>query len=239
MYLVNWHKDLSRTAFLILILLCVCVFIFYESVLFAQLQAQRCLAQGANYLNKIYTLDKEIIAERLVLYKKVLRLFSKAALLNPEDAKPYFASAEAITRIGREPKLAAVFDIQKLYPASKKEKISFDDWAKLNYIEAVSREPANAIYHQRLGSIYEKLSEYNRAEQELKKAVLLDPQNASIHLYITQYYLSQDRQSEFRYHLQKVVELYNLALRGGGPVAHLGDMVQQYLRSINQEHLIK
>jgi len=68
---------------------------------------------------------------------------------------------------------------------------------------------------------------------------MLDPQNVSIHLYLTRYYLSRNRQEEFHRHLARVAELYKLALAGGGSVVHLKSMVENYLKSINKEDLIK
>jgi len=135
--------------------------------------------------------------------------------------------------------LAKVLDLGSLRQAAGEKNLSLIELARRNYVAALKLDPTNAIYHQRLGSIYEKLSSDIQAEKEFKKAVLLDSQNVSIHLYLTQYYLSRNKESEFNYHLGRVVELYKLALTGGGPMERLGNMVRQYLESIKQEELVK
>lgn len=74
-------------------------------------------------------------------------------------------------------------------------------------IEAISQEPTNANHHYQLGILYGKLSDSRRAEEEFKKAVLLDPQNIKIRLYLSKYFLAKDRYADFIYHFDKAVEL--------------------------------
>ena len=217
---------------------CISIFILYQFFVFAQLRASKYTKNAQVYLQKAEGLGGEgLIVEQLIFYKRAIRLLARAIKSNPLDATTYFAFAESInSKMGQDEQLVRMLDSESLNLA---ENISLAELTRRNYAQAIERSPTNAIYHQRLASIYEKLSNDIQAEAELKKAVLLDPQNVSIHLYLTQYYLSRNKQSEFNYHLHRVVELYKLALTGGGPMERLGSMVVKYLASINQEELIK
>lgn len=220
---------------------CISIFILYQFFIFAQLRAKKFTRDAQAYLRKAQGLEGEgLIVEQAIFYKRAIRLLARAIKSNPLDASTYFAYAESInSKMGQDEQLAGVLDLESLSSATREENPNLVDLARRNFAEAVKRDPTNAIYHQRLASIYEKLSNDVQAETELKKAVLLDPQNVSIHLYLTQYYLSRNKQSEFNYHLGRVVELYKLALRGGGPMERLGNMVIRYLESIKREELIK
>ena len=167
-------------------------------------------------------------------------MLAQAIRSNSLDASTNFAFAEAInSKISQDEQLARLLELEDFNLTKGKESPGFFELVRLNYIEAAVKNPTNAIYHQRLGSVYEKLSQDIQAEAELKKATLLDPQNVSIHLYLTQYYLSRNKQRESDYHLDRVVQLYKLVLTGGGPMEHLARMVCEYLTSIDREELIK
>lgn len=240
-YAQTWHREISANTAKILISLCILVFLFYQIFIFVLLRAEILTRQGRAFLKKAERLgSKGIIVEQAVFYKRALRILAQAIRSNPLDASTNFAFAEAInSKINQDEQLARLAELEDLNPTGGKESLGSLELVRLNYIEAAVKNPTNAIYHQRLGSVYEKLSQDIQAEAELKKATLLDPQNVSIHLYLAQYYLSRNKQREFDYHLGRVVELYKLVLTGGGPVEHLARMVCEYLTSINREELIK
>jgi tetratricopeptide (TPR) repeat protein len=240
-YAQEWHRQISPISGEILMFFCISIFILYQFFIFVQLRANTFIREAQVYLIRAQGLEGEdLIVERAIFYKRAIKFLARAIKFNPFDAGTYFVYAESInSKMSQDAQLAGVFDLGSLYPAREEKNLSFADLARRNFAEAIKRNPTNAIYHQRLGSIYEKLSNDIQAEAELKKAILLDPQNVSIHLYLTQYYLSRNKQSEFNYHLGRVVELYRLALTGGGPMERLGNMVRQYLESIKQEELLK
>lgn len=205
-----------------------------------QLRAGQCSKQAGAYLKKAERLGSQgIVVEQAILYKRAVGLLARAVESNPLDPGAYFAYAESInSKIDDEP-LIKLLELES--PDAPAGKLGVSPLALVGYYytEAIKGEPTNAIYHQRLASVYERLFQDSQAEAELKKAIFLDPQNVSIHLYLTKYYLSRNKQEEFNYHLGRVVELYKSALTGGGPMERLGRMVYEYLESINQEGLLK
>ena len=179
---------------------------------------------------------KEMLLEKSLFYQNALKLFKRSLRLDPYDADPYFECGQIIAEIADDSELSGSLDMVTKEDGGR----GAYNLAKSYYEEAILKGPANAIYHQGLGSIYDKLSETQESEREFRKAVLLDPQNVTIHLYLSQYFLSQNKESDFLYHLDKVVQLYNKSgMRGGGPLGHLADMVRDFLKRINREDLIR
>ena len=240
-YAQVWHRQISPISGKILIFFCVIIFFLYQFFICVQLRAKKFTRDAQAYLKKAEGLGAGgLIVEQAIFYQRAIRLLRRAIKLNPLNASTYFDYAESLnTKMVQDEQLAKVLDLGSLRQAAGEKNLSLIELARRNYVAALKLDPTKAIYHQRLGSIYEKLSSDIQAEKEFKKAVLLDSQNVSIHLYLTQYYLSRNKESEFNYHLGRVVELYKLALTGGGPMERLGNMVRQYLESIKQEELVK
>jgi len=234
-HLNNWQRDLSRKESLILVALFILLFMYYEYLLFSRLSAERYLGQGLYYLQEGRSTSKEMLLKKSLFYQNALKSFKRSLKLNPYNADPYYEYGQIITEIADDSELSNSLDIG----IKKDENRGLYNLAKPYYEEAILKEPANAIYHQRLGSIYDKLSETQEAEREFRKAVLLDPQNVTIHLYLSQYFLSKNKQSDFLYHLDKVVQLYKASLGGGGPLETLQSMVCDFLKRINREDLVR
>lgn len=234
MFLKSWQKDLSPKESLILIILLVFLFIFYEYILFPRLLTERYLSKAPYYLEKSRSLNGDLIVEKALLYNKALKLLKKATRLNSFDSRPYFEYAQAIAEVGDDPQLRYALDIKTPDGKLKTGENGFYNLAKSNYTEAILREPTNAIYHQRLGRAYDKLSDAKSAEEEFKKAALLSPESLSIHLYLSQYFFSKDNQADFLFHIKKAIELQRIVC--GGVVA--GE-VSVFLKSIGREDLIK
>jgi len=232
-FLSNWQRNLKPSGFSILIILFIFIFIFYEFILLSRLSAERYLDKALGYLEKSRSLNKDIIIEKSLLYYRGLKLFKNSLRLNPFDSRFYFEYAEAIAEIGGDPQLSNSLDIDRLDEGRTGGVEEFYELAKTNYIEAILREPTNAIYHHRLGKIYDKLSDSTKAEEEFRKAASLSPQNAGIHLYLSQYFLSKNKEADFLYHIKKAVELQRLP---DGSV--VGD-VFWFLKSIGREDLMK
>jgi tetratricopeptide (TPR) repeat protein len=229
----NWQRNLNKRDFLSLIILVFFLFIYLEYVLFSRLLAERYFDKGLDCLEKSRSTPGEMLDKKCSSYRNVLKLLKKSIKLNPYDSRAYFEYANVVTKIGDDPKLSVLLDVDSFVDSQRQQGLY--NLAKVKYIEAILNEPTNAIYHQRLGSIYDKLSDFKKAEEEFKKAVLLDPQNISICIYLSQYFLSKGRQDEFFYHLDRVLEIYKKALRGGGPSV---DMVEDFLKATGRENLI-
>jgi tetratricopeptide (TPR) repeat protein len=240
-YAQEWNRQIGANSARFLLFFLICIFFLYQFFIFGQLRAAKYTREAGGYLKKAQALENQgMLVEQIILYKRAIRLLARASKSNPLDASVYFNFAESInSKIIQDEQWCKALDLKYLDLVTRDRNISLIELARRNYAAALKLNPTNAIYHQRLASIYEKLSNDEQAEKELKKAVMLDPQNVSIHLYLTQYYLSRNRQDEFHRQLARVVELYKLSLAGGGPVVHLKSMVEDYLRSINKEELIK
>lgn len=240
-YAQIWSRPIGPDAARLLILFCAGIFVLHLFFISAQLRAKRFNAQAQAYLKEAGKLAGQgIIVEQAISYQRAIRLLARAIESDPLDAKAYFTYAESLNdAMSQGPQLIEMLDLGRDQGHAGEKNAIIINSIRRNYASAVKRNPTNAIYHQRLASIYEKLSDYIQAEAELKKAALLDLQNVSIHLYLAQYYLSRNKIDEFNYHLDKVVRLYKLALTGGGPMEQLASMVIEYLKSINREELIR
>jgi len=229
-YINNWQKDLNRKNSLTLIILFIFLFACYEYILFSRLSSRRHLDKAFIHLEKARFVNKEIIVEKLLLYQKALKFLRNAMRLNSYDARPYFEFAQVISEIRSDSELANSLDIKSLsgWQEQEQDDKGFYNLAKANYIEAILREPTNPIYHQRLGSIYDKLSYAENAEKEFNKAVLLDPQNLMLHLYLSRYFYIKDRQTEFLKHLNKTLDLYKVL-----PRSPFHEKVEEFLRKID------
>lgn len=233
-FLSNWQRNLKPSELSILIILFIFIFIFSEFILLSRLSADRYLYRAMDYLRKGRSLSNNIIIEKSLLYYKGLKLFKNSTRLNPFDSRFYFEYAEAIAEIAEDSTLSSSLEIDRLDEGRTGGVEGFYELAKTKYIEAILREPTNAIYHQRLGKIYDKLSDSAKAEEEFRKAALLSPQNLSIHLYLSQYFLSKNKEEGFLFYIKKAIELERVVYGGG-----LGGEVILFLRSIGREDLAK
>lgn len=231
----NLRIELTRKSSLTLIILFFLIFICLEYILFSRLSAKRYLDKGINYLDEYLQTPQELLSERSLFYSNALKSLNRASALNPYDSKSYFEYGQAIAQIVDDSEFISSLDSINS-GTQKKGRPELCNLAKYYYTKAILREPLNAIYYQRLGSIYDKLSNTKEAEDEFNKAITLEPQNISIHLYLSQYFLSKNNEKGFDYHLQKAVDLYYRADLRGGPIS---DMVEDFLRSANREDLIK
>jgi len=201
-----------------LIALLIALFIFYEKAALSRLLGEHYLKQGLSYIKD----DRRVWAtepvEKSLSYQRALRLMSRSILENPYFSKGYFEYAELLQEIAKDPGLRISL--------GTKDASSLLDAARIKYTEAIKREPVNAIYHQRLGDVYYRLGDDKEAEREFDNAVLLDPQNASIHFYLSKYFFIKNKDEDFLYHINKAISL------GGG-----GEIIN-FLKSIKREDLI-
>ncbi len=180
-YLDNWQKDMSPKNSAALIIIFILIFMGCEYILFSRLRAEKSLQKGMNLLEKARSLSADLLVNKSLLYQSALKHLGASVKSNPYDAKPYFVSGEAASDIEDNQELASSLIMKPI------------NSSKLIYTKAILSEPTNAIYHQRLGHAYAKSLDNNRAEQEFNKALLLNPQNISMYLYLIQYYLSKDK----------------------------------------------
>ena len=228
----SWQKDLKAGHSWFLISGFIFLFMLSGRTLFSRFLAQNYYNKALTDFAKASRLPCDITVEKSLLYQRGLSLLKESSRLNPHSPLSYFGFAEAILEIEKDFLLKRSLDIKGL-GSGKEGQGDFYDLAKGKLIEAISREPTNPIYHQRLGAVYDKVSEAANAEQEFRRAVLLDPQNISIRLYLSNYYLSKGKQAEFLNHLNRALKL-DQEIYG-----RTGYEVRNFLEAIGRKDLIK
>lgn len=235
-------KEINVYFSFLLICLSVILFLTFAKTIISCASSEFHSESGLSALNRARLIDASLIVEKSLLYQKGLRSLKSSIRHNRLNPRGYFEYGELLSEIQADPALNSSMEVADL-DFRKPENLgyltgqqSLLKLAELSYREALSRDPLNAIYHQRLGIVYDRQGDFLNANSELKKAVLLDPQNVSMHLYLSQYYLSKGMEQEFLFHLYRAVDLYKQALTGGGPVAN---MVVDFLKSIGREDLLK
>lgn len=211
------------------------VFSFEYCVLRSAL-AQHYFVKGKYYLEKAHVTPSDLLVKRVIFYQVALKSIRKSLALNPAHSKGYSTCGQIIAEIAGDDGLRSSVDAAGIgVPA--KDAASFYGVARAWYIQAVASEPTNPIYHLKLGQMYDLLSDTKKAEDEMERAVKLDPLNITVHLFLSQYYKSRGNDAKFNLYFQKMIELGNtVGLRGGGPMA---DAVLPFLRSIGKEDLLK
>ena len=208
--------------------------IVYVGTVFLPLASQRSFDRGVQFLEKGRAMSPDLQVEKSICYLQAVRMLKRSFQLNPFNARVYFTYGQVLFEIANDNLLRNSLDISETQ--GKRDRFqAFLQLAKFYFEQATFREPGYAIPHERLGSIYELLSNEKLAESEYKNLELLDPQNITIHLYLSNYFLSKRKEKEFSYHLDKVVDLYRSIRGHQGP---LQTAVKEFFRSINREDLI-
>jgi hypothetical protein len=141
----------------------------------ATLRAASCYKQ-ARRLRK-----PQLQSEKVNYYKRIFSLISKAARLNPDNADYHVAKADYLMRaIGdglKEELFIKAGDIED------------------SYLKAISLIPANFFFHLRLGWFYVQYND-KKAEETLKQAGQLSPNDYRSYLYLSQYYFENKEETE-------------------------------------------
>lgn len=234
LYLDKWERQLNGFAAAAAAVV-LCAFFCYEYAVVSRARAESSLRQGRQRIVKARGFSDRFLVEKSLLYQEGLVLFKRSIALNPLSSVPYYEFAETIVEIGSAHALRRAVN-PELIGLTGDRKEDYFAKALRYYDHAVERDPFCGIYHQRLGHVYSLLAEYAQAQKEFAAAVMVDPQNVSIHLYLADYYSRRKEPKLHEYHLGKVISLYNATLKGGGPIS---EMVRQYFKSINREELIQ
>jgi tetratricopeptide (TPR) repeat protein len=123
----------------------------------------------------------------------------------------------------------------KIYQRQKK----FDQ-AIARFEQAVTLQPSNVLFHQRLAVLYSTQKKYPQAETALRKALKMEPLNAPMHNMLGLLYLEQKRYPEAEQALLEAIksqpqfpEAYrNLGAvyQAQGKAAEAGRYLAQYLK---------
>lgn len=232
-YVRKWQKSLNKKESIILIILFTFILLFYEYILFSRVSAERYFNKALVYFNKANSVVAELLVTRSICYQSTLKLLKKSSDFNPYDSRPYFEYAEALSEILIEPELVKSLDMRD-FGGKEAGEFGFYNLAKIKYTQAILKEPANAIYHLKLGAIYVKLLDPEKAEKEFNNSVLFDPQNIRIRLYLSRYFLLNDKKEIALVHLNKAISLYKII-----PRSILSDEVENFVKAIGQEELLR
>lgn len=230
-YLEKRLNLLCRTAIIFFVVVLVSSVTFFS---LTDLRSTINIDRALVLLDKSRGMDERLMAEKTIIYQRALKLLKNATRLSPRQARGYFEYAEALTNAGDDFSTGALLDLNDLKdkPVFKQEDLFV--LAKDNYAKAILNDPFNAVYHQRMGRIYDRLLDKESAEKEYNKAVALSPNSLSIRLYMAQYFLSKGREEDFLLHIRRAIELQKTV--SGGVV---GGEVAVFLNSINREDLVR
>jgi len=230
--IVNYSIKLNATVAALATFLVVFLFAGYEYGLARRLFSRLDYDKALCVFGKARFISKDLIVNRSLLYQNGLKLLRGSLYSNPVDARTNFQFAEIINEIEEDPDLNKSLDIKNFTVWFSTSQDNFLNIAERGYKEAISREPTDAIYHQRLGYTYVKSGENRKAEDEFERAVLLDPQNISLRLYLSRYFSSKDM-SSFYIHINRAMEIDKQIY-----LTTSWEM-QNFLKTIGREDLIK
>ena len=233
-YLSSWQIQLSANKALVIFTVITVLALSYGGILYLRFQAQEYLEGALACLKKAQALPQDEIVKKSLFYQEAMHSLQSSIGLNPLDGRPYFEYGQIIYGLCEDSNLLSSLDSVAM--GFKGEPDEFYNLSRAYYTSAIMREPTNAIYHQRLGSLFDKMGSPDEAEREFKKTVKLDGQNVSIHVYLAQYFLSIGKDAEFNAHLNKVIGFFDVSLRGGGTI---GGLVHDFIKKIGREDLLK
>jgi len=230
---INIYKiSLGKGRAVLVIFLALLSFVYYESILYQRLLAQLNFSKARIAFAKARYISQDLIVKKSLLYQDGLKLLKSSLRLDSADSRFNFEFAEIINEAKDDPELWGSLGINNLVSP---EEAGLGPWelARIRYGEAILKEPTNAIYHQRLGSLYDKIGQTRKAEEEFAQAVMLDPQNISLRLYLSQYFLSRGKQDDFFKHISRAI-----AIDKAANLTTSWEM-QNFLKRLGQEDLIK
>ena len=233
-YLNSWQVQLSLDKALIIFTIIAIPLLLYSRVLYSRFKAQEYLESALACLEKARALTQDEIVRKSLFYQEAISSLRSSIALNSMDGRSYFEYGQAIYDLSEDSSLFSSLDMDAMGLRG-----GLDGFYKLSrayYTNAIMCEPTNAIYHLRLGSLFDKTGSTDEAGREFKNALKLDGQNVSIHVYLAQYFLSKGNNAEFNFHLNKVIDSFDFSLRGGGTI---GALVHDFIKKIGREDLLR
>jgi len=227
-----YRKKIDMPETLVIFLAAAVVFLVCSYILLRKNYSDFYTKEGLSCFRKGALVSEELMVQKSLFYQKGLDLFEKSVAAYPAAAEPHFLFAEAVYEVAGNAGLARSIDAANYGAPQGAQEMGFLSLAEKEYLSAIARQPTNAIYHQRLGVVYTKEQQRERAEDEFARAVMLDPQNISLQVYLCRYFLGEGRTGDFEIHLLKAVELDKNAY------SKTSWEMQNFLKSVNREDLI-
>lgn len=198
LYLEVYNKNIGLGISIIIISLYIIFILFIAMTMSTRLQAQHLYTQALDYCAKLDNLDDSLLTEKVLFYRKALNLLSRANKLNPRNSRYPFEYAQLMTRIFRDNNSNQISRLIEIPGISDRGDLYGSALTK--YAEAINLEPSLAVYHLKLGWVYELMNHEEKAENEFAKAIQLDPTNLKNRIYLAGYLLSKGRELEAFYH---------------------------------------
>ncbi len=171
--------------------------------------------------------------ERIAQVKRQVALLSDAVAKDPGRAQTYFELGEYFRVASDDDSLAAFINPDTAGNADvlRRRAVSY-------YTRALERFPTNAVYQQRLGLLYDTLGYTEKAKAAFARAEFLDPRNASLRLFLAQYFWRKKEPEEMDRQVRILAVLYAQALKGGGRFADLKTQVEDFFTTIQKKELL-
>lgn len=201
-HLKIWHKELNLRKSRIYIFFLIILFLIVESYLILKIKGYLLFNEADLYIQKLKSLDKNLISQRVIFYQDILNLLEKAKDLDPLNSSYHFEYAKILLEILEDKTIFGIIEFPKI--DSKTQIIKF---IEAQYKKAIFLKPSDPIYHLSLGYLYGLKDDLLAAEEEFKKASLLDPNNINNHLYITKYFLNKANFEKAFFYLNKTENL--------------------------------
>ena len=191
-YLEIWDKEIKYSLRIVLIVFYSVAVLSLSAAMFSRARTERLYVKAMDYKKKIDKIDDSLLVEKVLFYRKSLNLLDMASRINPKNSKYFFAYAQVLALILQEEsssEISILSDIPEIETPS-----DLYNQALNKYSQAINLEPTLAVYHLKLGWIYELLGYFDKAEEEFDRAILLDPTNVMNHIYLAKYFLFKNEE---------------------------------------------
>jgi len=152
-----------------------------------------CVQKGFRVHDAYYEMGLILLEEReyrraLAVSEKAVQAFEEYLAKNPEDHWSWL-------------RLGYIHEVRSEAP-------SINEWAKAKEAleKAVSLSPQNPLYLLHLGFVYYRMRDHGRAEENLRLALSLQPDNVEIHYFLALVLKAQGKNEEARGEFRFVVE---------------------------------
>gem|GEM_PF-3488931 len=230
-----WKQSIPARLALWCMVVGVVFFGIYGAMLVQSYQAYAAYQTSAQAVERL--IDKQLImdqAVRVAGVKKHIEILQEAVAQDPGRAEIHFELGELLSAAAEDADLRGFLQLSGVESADMLRKRALACYAR-----ALERFPTNSVYQQRFGLLYDALGFPAQARMAFARAETLDPRNASLQLFLVQYYWAKHDSKAFDSQVEKMAELYDKGLKGGGPATAVKTRVDHFFQSIDKEELLK
>jgi tetratricopeptide (TPR) repeat protein len=201
-HLKVWQKTIGPHKQKILFGISLFLFFSIQIYLFLQLKAEHFYHLAKEKLSYIEKLDNSLIIKKISLYHNTLDLLDKATGLNPLDADYYFIYAKTLLEIFSHQEIMDVMELKGI-----KNKDEFINFLEFQINKAITLNPLNASYYLLSGYASHLKGNIKDVQIKFRRAYLLDPHNISNIIYISRFFLNNNKLDDALYYREKVEKI--------------------------------